>query len=113
VARDTEIRPGINTTILTGYYPCSEPPSFGFGLPSLDNITQIGSSSDSAISNRSSIFNVQPHGLAQNSTDGNCSSSIYGAAGMEGLWIVGQPLFQGHYIDHNFEDNTMGFAKLA
>ncbi|KAH6667490.1 aspartic peptidase domain-containing protein [Halenospora varia] len=111
ISRITLLREGVNATILTGYYPCATPPTFGFSLPSLANISLAESNMSSSVSNSSRVFNVVPEALVQNSTNGNCTSSIYGAKDLD-LWLVGQPFFQGRYVDHDFENGSMGFADL-
>ncbi|KAH8654537.1 aspartic peptidase domain-containing protein [Tricladium varicosporioides] len=112
ISRVTLLREGVNATILTGYYPCATPPIFGFGFPSLANISLAESNMSSPVSNSSRIFNVAAEALVQNSTNGICTSSIYGAKDLD-LWLVGQPFFQGRYIDHNFDNGSMGFADLG
>ncbi|KAF4635739.1 hypothetical protein G7Y89_g2357 [Cudoniella acicularis] len=80
------LNPQVNATILTGYYPCTYAPSFGFGFPSLNNISQEISNISSPVSNTSRVFNVVAEALAQESTNGNCTSIIHGVNDLD-LWL--------------------------
>ncbi|WPH02271.1 Hypothetical protein R9X50_00512700 [Acrodontium crateriforme] len=82
---------------VTGYYPCSSPPSLGFRFPA-------GSSG--------SVFNAAPAALAYAKNGNNCTAVIQGTVGFGDQWLVGQAFFQGKYIDHNIDAGTMGFANL-
>jgi hypothetical protein len=64
------------------------------------------------VSETSTVFDVRPEALVQDSTNGNCSTSIRGVNDLD-IWIIGQPFFQGRYVDHSFDDNTISFANLA
>lgn len=79
---------------LTGYYPCDNPPQFGWGFPSINNATSARANTSSPVSHSSTIFNVLPSQLAQNSTGNNCTASIHGTdefgIGVDTIWIVGQ-----------------------
>ncbi|KAK2608811.1 hypothetical protein QQS21_002668 [Conoideocrella luteorostrata] len=79
-------------TFITGYYNCSAPPEIGF---------EIGGT----------IFNVLPAALASSRDGDNCTASIHGSYSPGG-WALGQPFFQGKYIDHYVSKRTMGFANL-
>jgi cathepsin D len=100
---------GNTPTTLDGYYDCSKPPQLGFGFPSAG---QAAHSKNKAVSASSSIFNVLPQVLAQKNNNGNCTAIIHGTDEFQGMWLVGQAFFQGHYIDHNVDAGTMGFATL-
>ncbi|CAI6338676.1 unnamed protein product [Periconia digitata] len=104
----TDTFPG---TIIQGSYPCSSPPTFGFGFPSTQNITDAILDPGSTVSRKGSIFNVTPEALVASEADGICKSILKGVTNMN-IWIVGQPFYQGRYIDHDFETNLMGWADL-
>lgn len=67
---------------VTGYYPCSSPPSLGFRFPA-------GSSGTN--------FNVVPAALAYKKNGNNCTAVIQGTSNFGNQWLVGQAFFQGHY----------------
>ncbi|KAH8682827.1 aspartic peptidase domain-containing protein [Tricladium varicosporioides] len=103
-----------NTTegpILTGYFPCDKPPTVGFSFPSQTN----ASTATGSISKNSTIFNI-PSSLwaVKNNGGNNCTAVMSGQdySTYPGLWVVGQPFFQGRYIDHNIADGTVGIANL-
>ncbi|KAE9373114.1 acid protease [Stipitochalara longipes BDJ] len=98
---------------LTGYYPCDNPPNFGFGLPSITNATSAKQHHNQTISHQSTIFEILPEALKFNSTGNNCTASIFGNDEFgNGFWLIGQTFFQGRYIDHDISGLTMGFANL-
>ncbi|QPH02360.1 hypothetical protein C2857_006569 [Epichloe festucae Fl1] len=76
---------------ITGYYRCSAPPKIGFSLGGRN-------------------FNVLPEALAFAKEGDNCTASVRGSDAFGNNWLVGQPFFQGRYIDHSIRDGTMGFA---
>ncbi|KAF4630113.1 hypothetical protein G7Y89_g8027 [Cudoniella acicularis] len=98
-------------TTLDGYFSCSNPPTLGFGIPSISNASAASRDPHSPVSHMSTIFNVLPSQLVQNSTGDNCTASIHGTDEWP-FWLIGQVFFQGKYIDHNHDDETMGFAEL-
>lgn len=117
-------------TTLNGYFSCSDPPTFGFSIPSISNASAAIHDPDSPVSHKSKIFNVLPSQFVQGSTGDNCTASIHGTDEWP-FWLIGQGLwnllfmatsrtmltvllvfFQGKYIDHNHDDETMGFAEL-
>ena len=85
------------TEVLTGYYPCDKPPTVGFVFPS-------GSKN---------VFNIEPSAFdeAQNG-GGNCTAIVSGIDFGANTWLIGQAWFQGKYVDHNVQTNTMGIAQL-
>ena len=97
-----------NPAGVTGYYPCSSPPSFGFGFPSAAGTAgrKRGASATST------VFNVLPAALQESKVGNNCTASIHGTSDFGDSWLVGQAFFQGRYIDHNVDAGTMGFANL-
>lgn len=78
---------------ITGYYACDKPPQIGLSFSG-------------------SNFNVAPEALAFKTNGNNCTASIHGTDNFGDIWLVGQAFFQGKYIDHNYDSNTMGFAYL-
>ncbi|KAG0646502.1 hypothetical protein D0Z07_7451 [Hyphodiscus hymeniophilus] len=92
--------PAVPTT-LTGYYPCDQPPPFGFGFPSISNATTASENGNRNVSHESTVFNVLPSQLLQNGTGNNCTASIHGTDEFGG-WIVGQAFFQGKYVESQF-----------
>ncbi|OAR00720.1 hypothetical protein LLEC1_00221 [Akanthomyces lecanii] len=80
---------------IQGHYSCAKPPTVGFNLGGKN-------------------FNIDPKALAfkQDKTSNDCIASIFGTDDFSNNWLVGQAFFQGRYIDHNVDDNTMGFADL-
>ncbi|PVI07960.1 acid protease [Periconia macrospinosa] len=109
-----EIIPPTNTfpgKIIQGSYPCASPPTFGFGFPSTQNITDAAQNATSGVSRKGSIFNVVPEALIASESDGKCKSILKGVTNLD-IWIIGQPFYQGRYIDHNFETRLMGWADL-
>lgn len=126
--------PDVPTT-LDGYFSCSNPPTFGFGIPSASNASEASQDAQSPVSHTSKIFNVLPSQLVQISTGDNCTASIHGTDEWD-FWLIGQGVwnlaslaswaqseianadnflvfFQGKYVDHNHDDETMGFAVLS
>ncbi|EED19138.1 hypothetical protein TSTA_024610 [Talaromyces stipitatus ATCC 10500] len=99
---------------LDGFYSCDHPPSFGFQFPSLANATTARLRKSTVVSHQSRVFQIYYSALAENSSEdgGNCRASIHGTDSFGDSWIVGQRFFRGRYIDHNVEENTMGFADL-
>lgn len=98
---------GLNATMVTAYYPCDSPPTFGFGLPSLDNVT--------AEYPESKLFNVLDSALVQERNGTECEMIVHGVDTLDtrGFWLVGQPFFQGKYVDHRYAgEGSMGFAEL-
>lgn len=84
-----------------GYYRCDSPPTIGFAFPA------------SKGSKKRVNFNVLPEALEQERNGNNCTITIHGGdISGDKTWLVGQKWFQGKYLDHNFADNTMGFANL-
>lgn len=81
-------------TTLEGYYPCAHSPEIGFGFPSITNSSSVAKNSNSSVSPFSTIFNILPSQLAQNSTDGNCTVAIHGTDEFDNMgpnfWLVGQ-----------------------
>ncbi|KFY74230.1 hypothetical protein V499_05728 [Pseudogymnoascus sp. VKM F-103] len=101
--------------LLTGYFPCDKPPTVGFNFPPKTNASLAGKDSLSAISMRSSTFNIPLNAWAAvDNGNNNCTAVLSGQnyEAHPGLWVIGQPFFQGLYIDHNLENGTVGFAKL-
>lgn len=114
-------------TTLTGYYSCSNPPKLGFGFPSASDTAAARANYSSPVSKFSTIFNILESQLAESKNGDNCTAVIHGTDQFD-VWLVGQgefPLsnfgrrlmcgiafFQGRYIDHNVEEQTMGFANL-
>ncbi|KAJ4158329.1 uncharacterized protein LMH87_008861 [Akanthomyces muscarius] len=80
---------------IEGHYDCAKPPTVGFNLGGKN-------------------FNIDPKALAfkQDEKGNDCTASIFGTADFGSNWLVGQAFFQGRYIDHNVDDETMGFADL-
>lgn len=78
---------------IEGHYKCSKPPTVGFNLGGKN-------------------FNIDPEALAFKKNGDDCTASLIGNDDFGGNWLVGQAFFQGRYIDHNLDDNTMGFADL-
>lgn len=48
----------------------------------------------------------------EDATGSNCKGVLQGTDAFGDQWVVGQAFFQGRYIDHNVDDQTMGFANL-
>ncbi|KAF4629757.1 hypothetical protein G7Y89_g8385 [Cudoniella acicularis] len=103
-----------NTTdgpLLTGYFPCDKPPTVGFSFPSQTN----ASTATGSVSHNSTVFNI-PTSLWSTGNNGgnNCTAVMSGQdyPNATGLWVAGQPFFQGIYIDYNLADETVGFAPL-
>ncbi|KAI9727940.1 MAG: hypothetical protein M1828_005345 [Chrysothrix sp. TS-e1954] len=108
--------PATNIKFLTGYYPCDNPPTLSFSYPSQADIDNPPAGV--AISKTSRKFNIfkSTWPVAVNG-DNNCTAVLAGTnadadpADDANAWLVGQPLYQGHYIDHNVE-GTVGMADL-
>ncbi|KUJ16902.1 acid protease [Mollisia scopiformis] len=96
---------------LTGYFPCDSPPNIGFSFPSQTNAsTAVGT-----ISKNSTIFDIPANTWAAvDNGNNNCTAILGGqdVAAFPGLWVVGQPFFQGRYLDHNLAESTIGIATL-
>ncbi|KAL3422802.1 Gastricsin [Phlyctema vagabunda] len=96
---------------LTGYFPCNAPPSVGFRIPSQSNASTLTASA--GISVVPTIFNIPNDAwVAKDNGNNNCTAVLGGQnyAAFPGLWVVGQPFFQGRYIDHDLENGMMGFV---
>ncbi|KAL5347490.1 hypothetical protein ACLOAV_007802 [Pseudogymnoascus australis] len=101
--------------LLIGYFPCDKPPTVGFNFPSETNVSLAAKESSSTISNKSSTFNIPLNSWpAVDNGNNNCTAVLSGQnyKAHPGLWVIGQPFFQGLYIDHNLENGTVGFAPL-
>ena len=78
-------------TTLTGYYPCENPPKFGFGFPSISDATSARQIARSPVGHNSTIFDVLPTQLAQNRSGNNCTASIQGPSQYGNIcWVDGQ-----------------------
>ena len=43
-----------------------------------------------------------------------CTANILGTSTVDApQWSIGQTWFQGRYVQHNLDDNTLSFADLA
>ncbi|KFY31701.1 hypothetical protein V493_00881 [Pseudogymnoascus sp. VKM F-4281 (FW-2241)] len=101
--------------LLTGYFPCDKSPTVGFNFPSKTNASIATEESLSTISKSSSTFNIPLNAWAAvNNGNNNCTAVLSGQdyKAHPGLWVVGQPFFQGLYVDHDMENGTVGFAPL-
>lgn len=87
------IKPVQTENGIQGHYSCSKPPVVGFSLGGQN-------------------FNINPNALAFESSGDDCTASLIGTNSFGSTWLLGQAFFQGRYIDHNIDDNTMGFANL-
>ncbi|PYI09853.1 acid protease [Aspergillus sclerotiicarbonarius CBS 121057] len=105
-----------NTTdgvAVTGYFPCDQPPTLGFSIPSQSNASTAAKTDSNLISHRSSIFNIAAdQWIAADNGNNNCTAVLSGmtVASYPTLWVVGQPFFRGLYIDHNVANATIGLA---
>ncbi|OBT61338.1 hypothetical protein VE03_09531 [Pseudogymnoascus sp. 23342-1-I1] len=109
------LRSTIEGDLLTGYFPCDKPPTVGFNFPSETNVSLAAKDSSSTISKKSSTFNIPLNAWAAvDNGNNNCTAVLSGQdyKAYPGLWVIGQPFFQGLYIDHNLENGTVGFAPL-
>ncbi|KIK53004.1 hypothetical protein GYMLUDRAFT_49583 [Collybiopsis luxurians FD-317 M1] len=87
-------------TVALGTYNCSRTPArFGFSFPPDETIHYINE--DANVLNRTA--------------DGKtCTANILGTSTVfPGEWSIGQTWFQGRYIQHDLENNTISFADLA
>ncbi|KAG6000132.1 hypothetical protein E4U54_001537 [Claviceps lovelessii] len=88
------VRSGDGTvTTVTGYYDCRAPPKIGFSLAG-------------------QTFDIVPAALAYARRGHNCTASVKGASSLDNWWLIGQPFFQGRYVDHDIQAQRMGFANL-
>ncbi|KAG5927796.1 hypothetical protein E4U42_001765 [Claviceps africana] len=78
---------------ITGYYDCRSPPKIGFALSG-------------------TTFEIAPEALALAKDGNNCTASVKGTNAFGPWWILGQPFFQGRYIDHDVTGHKIGFANL-
>lgn len=93
-------------TVIQGSYACASPPEFGFSFPSTQNRTAAGQNDSSG-----TVFNILPEALAASKEGENCTTILKGVTDMD-IWIIGQPFYQGKYVDHDFETNLMGWGNL-
>jgi hypothetical protein len=93
-------------TVVQGSYPCASPPAFGFSFPSTQNKTTAGQNASNG-----TVFNILPEALAASKEGEKCTTILKGVTNMD-IWIVGQPFYQGRYVDHDFKTNMMGWANL-
>ncbi|OBT86051.1 hypothetical protein VE02_05528 [Pseudogymnoascus sp. 03VT05] len=92
-----------------------KPPTVGFNFPSKTNASLAEKNTLTAISKKSSTFNIPLNAWAAvDNGNNNCTAVLSGQnyEAHPGLWVIGQPFFQGLYIDHNLENGTVGFAPL-
>lgn len=99
-------------TVVNGYYPCDKPPALGLAIPSASEAAKAKTANSKSVSQASTVFNILNEPLAQTKDGNNCTAVIHGTDQFP-FWLVGQAFFQGHYVDHNVDDSTMGFATLA
>ncbi|KIX05814.1 uncharacterized protein Z518_03786 [Rhinocladiella mackenziei CBS 650.93] len=85
--------------LLTAQVACDVNSTVGFRFPS------------------SNTFNISLGALlvpSTNASDPNCTISLVAQdfPDLPGLWVLGQTFFQGKYLDHNLDDQTIGIATL-
>jgi len=98
-------------TVLSGYYPCDQPPSLGIQFPSASDAAAAKQDKSSPVSTESSVFNFAASSMELSRDGNNCTLALKGYSGLP-EWTMGQILFNGQYVDHNLEGSTMGFAVL-
>lgn len=98
-------------SVIKGYLPCVKRPTVGFSFPA-QAVLENPSQSTSIISKKAKNFKILPSQWAfQDNGNNNCTAILIGLA--QEVWIMGQPFFEGHYLDFNRSKNyTMGFADL-
>ena len=85
-----------NTTdgvTVTGYFPCDQPPTLGFGIPSQSNASTAEKTDSSLVSHQSTIFNIAAdQWIAADNGNNNCTAILSGmtVASYPTLWVVGQ-----------------------
>lgn len=86
------LQSGSEGDVLTGYFPCDEPPTVGFSFPSQTNFSSTANDSTSSVSKKSSIFNIPSTAWAVvNNGNNNCTAVLSGQNyAVPGLWVVGQ-----------------------
>ena len=108
--------PGANTTFLTAYFPCDQPPTVGISYPAANDIKKnIPGTSPTAVN-----FNIlSSEWIQQDFGNNNCSAILAGTNAIgPGSWLIGQPFMQGRYTDFNLKGNGLkskgliGFADV-
>jgi pepsin A len=86
-------------TTVNGYFPCDQPPTLGFSIPSQSNATAAAKADSKLISHKSSIFNIaRDQWIAEDNGNNNCTAIIAGTSEITypGLWVVGQREYLNH-----------------
>ncbi|KAI0629776.1 acid protease [Trametes polyzona] len=87
-------------TVALGTYDCARTPArIGFGFPPSDEVHYIDLAANEL--NRTSDGRI-------------CTANILGTSTVDApQWSIGQTWFQGRYVQHNLDNNTISFADLA
>ena len=100
-------------SLIKGYFPCDKPPQMpvGFSFPAQKELQH--SPENTTVSKQAKTFNILPSQWAfEDNGNNNCTAVIIGLGPGEG-WVVGQPFFEGHYLDFFPGKNyTFGIADL-
>ncbi|KAI0655435.1 acid protease [Cubamyces menziesii] len=87
-------------TVALGTYDCARKPArVGFSFPPSNEVHYIDL--------KANVLNRTADGRV-------CTANILGTSTVDApLWSIGQTWFQGRYVQHDLDDNTLSFAELA
>ncbi|KAH9891902.1 acid protease [Cubamyces lactineus] len=87
-------------TVAFGTYDCARKPArVGFSFPPSNEVHYIDLETN--VLNRTADGRV-------------CTANILGTSTVDApLWTIGQTWFQGRYVQHDLDNNTLSFAELA
>ncbi|KAI0655434.1 acid protease [Cubamyces menziesii] len=87
-------------TVALGTYDCArEPARVGFSFPPSNEVHYI---------------NLEANVLNRTADGRVCTANILGTSTVDApYWAIGQTWFQGRYVQHDLDNNTLSFADLA
>ncbi|KAI0354812.1 acid protease [Trametes cingulata] len=87
-------------TVALGTYDCARTPArFGFSFPP---------------SNKVHYIDLAANELNRTADGRTCTANVLGTSTVPApQWSIGQTWFQGRYVQHNLDNNTLSFANLA
>ena len=85
---------------LQGTYECSRTPArIGFSFPPSTTVHYVDAEAN--------VLNRTADGIT-------CTANILGTSTVDpGMWSIGQTWFQGRYVQHDLDHNTIAYADLA
>ncbi|KAI0718151.1 acid protease [Cerioporus squamosus] len=98
ISQQTDADSGI--TVVLGTYDCSRAPArFGFSFPPSSAVHYVDAGAN--VLNRTADGKI-------------CTANVLGTSTVgPAEWSIGQTWFQGRYVQHDLDNNTVSFADLA